>query len=45
MNNGQLVKVIRDKFMIPAIPFTKIQGMPFAAGEILDKIEELLTKK
>lgn len=44
MNNGQLVKVIRDKFMIPAIPFNKIQGMPFTAGEIFEKIESLLAK-
>jgi len=44
MNNGQLVKVIRDKFMIPAIPFNKIQGMPFNASEIMEKIESLLAK-
>jgi 2-oxoglutarate/2-oxoacid ferredoxin oxidoreductase subunit alpha len=44
MNNGQLVKVIRDKFMIPAIPYNKIQGQPFSAGEIFEKIESLMTK-
>lgn len=44
MNNGQLVKVIRDKYMIPAIPFNKIQGMPFTASEIMEKIESLLAK-
>lgn len=44
MNNGQLVKVIRDKYMIPAIPFNKIQGQPFSAGEISDKIVSLLGK-
>lgn len=44
MNNGQLVKVIRDKFMIPAIPYNKIQGQPFAAGEIFEKIESMLSK-
>jgi 2-oxoglutarate/2-oxoacid ferredoxin oxidoreductase subunit alpha len=42
MNTGQLSKVIRDKYMIPAIPFNKIQGVPFAAGEIFEKIEELV---
>ncbi len=41
MNTGQLSKIIRDKFMIPAIGLNKIQGMPFASGEILEKIEEL----
>ena len=44
MNNGQLVKVIRDKYMIPAVPFNKIQGMPFTAGEIEEKIESILSK-
>jgi len=44
MNNGQLVKVIRDKFMIPAIPYNKIQGQPFTAGEIFEKIESIMTK-
>ncbi|MBL0343369.1 MAG: 2-oxoacid:acceptor oxidoreductase subunit alpha [Bacteroidetes bacterium] len=44
MNMGQLVKVIRDKYMIPAIPLNKIQGMPFSSGEILEKIESLLAK-
>ncbi len=44
MNMGQLVKVIRDKYMVPAIALNKIQGMPFSAGEIFDKIESLLVK-
>ncbi len=44
MNNGQLVKVIRDKFMIPAIALNKIQGMPFTSGEIMEKIESLQAK-
>ncbi len=43
MNTGQLIKMIRDKFMIPAIGLNKIQGMPFAAGEINAKIKELLS--
>ncbi|MFN9595391.1 MAG: 2-oxoacid:acceptor oxidoreductase subunit alpha [Bacteroidota bacterium] len=45
MNNGQLVRIIRDKFMIPAIAFNKIQGMPFTAGEIFEKIEQVLSEK
>ncbi len=44
MNAGQLVKVIRDKFMIPAIPLNKIMGMPFTSGEIMEKIESLQVK-
>ena len=41
MNTGQLSKIIRDKFLVPAIGLNKIQGMPFASGEVLAKIEEL----
>ncbi|MFI5220152.1 MAG: 2-oxoacid:acceptor oxidoreductase subunit alpha [Bacteroidia bacterium] len=42
MNTGQLIKIIRDKFMVPAIGLNKIQGLPFTAGEIKNKIVELL---
>jgi 2-oxoglutarate ferredoxin oxidoreductase subunit alpha len=42
MNTGQLLRVIRDKFMIPAIGLNKIQGMPFNTDEIYKKIEEIL---
>ncbi len=44
MNSGQLIRVIRDKYMIPAIALNKVQGMPFTASEIKDKITELLKK-
>ena len=40
MNSGQLIKMIRDKFLIPAEGLNKVQGMPFAAEEIFKKIEE-----
>lgn len=42
MNNGQLIKIIRDKFLVDAIPFNKIKGMPFTSEEIRKKIEEVL---
>ncbi len=44
MNRGQLIKMIRDKFLIPAIAFNKVQGLPFSAEEILTRIEELSKK-
>jgi 2-oxoglutarate ferredoxin oxidoreductase subunit alpha len=44
MNTGQLIKIIRDKYLIPAEGLNKIQGMPFTAEEILSKIEEKLKK-
>ena len=42
MNNGQFVKIIRDKYLVPAIPFNKIQGLPFFTKEVVDKVKELL---
>lgn len=42
INNGQLVKLIRDKFLIPAEGFNKIKGLPFTVGEVIDKIAEIL---
>ena len=42
INNGQLVKLIRDKFMIDAIPFNKIKGTPFESREIKNRIIELI---
>lgn len=44
INNGQLVKVLRDEFMIDAIRFTKIKGQPFSVNEIKVKIKSLLAE-
>lgn len=44
INNGQLIKVIRDKYLIDAKGLNKIQGMPFTSAEINDKIIEMLSK-
>lgn len=41
MNNGQLVHIIRDKFLVDAIPFDKIKGIPFTAAEIKNKVAEI----
>ncbi len=42
LNNGQLVKVLRDRYLRPFHSLTKIQGLPFKASEIERSIEELL---
>ena len=34
INNGQLVKIIRDKYLIPAIPYNKIQRVPITKSEL-----------
>jgi 2-oxoglutarate ferredoxin oxidoreductase subunit alpha len=42
LNNGQLVRIIRDKFLIDAQPLNKIQGQPFTTVEIKNKVREML---
>ena len=42
MNNGQLVKIIRDKYFVDAKPLNKIQGLPFKVDEIKNAIDSLL---
>jgi 2-oxoglutarate/2-oxoacid ferredoxin oxidoreductase subunit alpha len=42
INNGQLVKMIRDKFMVPAIAYNKIQGVPFMKAELASKMKSVI---
>ena len=42
INNGQLIKLIRDQFAVDAIAFNKIKGIPFEAREIKNKIIEIV---
>ena len=41
MNLGQLVKLIRERFLIDAEPLNKVQGKPFRVREIKDRIDAL----
>jgi len=38
MNNGQLVRIIRDKYLVDAKGISKIKGIPFAVEEIYQHI-------
>ncbi len=42
MNNGQLIHIIRDKFLIPATGFNKIQGLPITGEEIKQKVKSII---
>jgi 2-oxoglutarate ferredoxin oxidoreductase subunit alpha len=42
MNMGQLLMLLRAKFLVDAQGYNKIQGQPFKQAEIEAKIEELL---
>jgi 2-oxoglutarate ferredoxin oxidoreductase subunit alpha len=44
INNGQLIKVIRDKYFVDAKGLNKIKGMPFTSAEIKNKIAEMISK-
>ena len=43
LNNGQLIRVLRDRYLLPFIPLNKIQGQPFRQSEITAKIDDLLS--
>lgn len=42
INNGQLVKVIRDKYLVPVVQYNKIQGTPIADEELFEFAVNLL---
>lgn len=42
LNLGQLSRLIRDRFQIDALSYSKIQGQPFKIRELTDKIDEVL---
>ncbi len=42
MNMGQLVRVLRAEYLVDAIGFNKIQGVPFKVAEIVAQIHRLL---
>ena len=42
MNAGQLLMLLRSKFLVDAVGLNKIQGRPFLVSEIEQKIEELV---
>jgi 2-oxoglutarate ferredoxin oxidoreductase subunit alpha len=42
INNGQLVKIIRDEFMVDARAYNKIMGVPITKTELVKEISQLL---
>jgi 2-oxoglutarate ferredoxin oxidoreductase subunit alpha len=42
LNLGQLVKLVRSTFLVPAESLPKVQGHPFKISELEDKIRSLL---
>lgn len=44
INNGQLIKIIRDVYMVDAKGYNKIMGVPITKTELVAKIEEMLAE-
>jgi len=42
INNGQLIKIIRDEFFVDAKGYNKIKGVPITRTELVSAISELL---
>jgi 2-oxoglutarate ferredoxin oxidoreductase subunit alpha len=42
LNLGQLLLLIRGRYLVDAVGLSKVQGLPFKVSEILAKCEELL---
>ena len=42
MNLGQLCTMIRAKYLVDAVAFSKVKGRPFQVREIVQKVEEYL---
>jgi 2-oxoglutarate ferredoxin oxidoreductase subunit alpha len=42
INNGQLVKIIRDLYFVDAIPYNKIMGIPITKTELVEEMRKYL---
>jgi 2-oxoglutarate ferredoxin oxidoreductase subunit alpha len=42
LNSGQLALLIRGRYLVDAVPMTKIEGRPFKVSEIRERILQLL---
>lgn len=42
INNGQLMRILRDRFLIDAIPYNKIKGVPITKTELVAEIRRHL---
>jgi 2-oxoglutarate ferredoxin oxidoreductase subunit alpha len=39
MNSGQLLQLIRARYLVDAVGYNRVTGKPFKAGEIADAIQ------
>ena len=43
INNGQLIKIIRDQYLVDAKAYNKIMGVPITKSELIEAIKKQLT--
>ena len=44
LNNGQLIKIVRDQYFVDAIGYNKIMGVPFTRTELVKKMRDMILK-
>jgi 2-oxoglutarate ferredoxin oxidoreductase subunit alpha len=42
LNNGQLIRIIRDQYFVDAVGYNKIMGIPFTRSELIRKMRDML---
>ncbi len=45
INSGQLVRILRAEYLVDAVGFNRVSGMPLASQEILEAINQILEEK
>jgi 2-oxoglutarate ferredoxin oxidoreductase subunit alpha len=45
INNGQLIRLLREKYLVDAVGFNRIKGLPLGSDEIEETIESMLGGK
>jgi 2-oxoglutarate ferredoxin oxidoreductase subunit alpha len=45
LNNGQLIKIIRDVYMVDATGYNKIMGIPFTKTELVEEIRRVMNEE
>lgn len=45
INNGQLIKIIRDKFLVDAKGYNKIMGIPITKGELIEEVKRMIEEE
>jgi 2-oxoglutarate/2-oxoacid ferredoxin oxidoreductase subunit alpha len=45
INSGQLVRILRAEYLVDAVGFNRVSGMPLASQEILAAINQILEEK